>query len=91
MPLQKQSLVVVKKMNKKGPILLFPTHYLGNFILGLPWVQEISNRYPDTVLVIDPVFLPLVEAAEVKPEYIIYYPREHLSKSNKLEKTGGGS
>jgi heptosyltransferase-3 len=84
MPLQKQSLVVVKKMNKKGPILLFPTHYLGNFILGLPWVQEISNRYPDTVLVIDPVFLPLVEAAEVKPEYIIYYPREHLSKSNNI-------
>ncbi|MFT6295622.1 MAG: ADP-heptose:LPS heptosyltransferase [Glaciecola sp.] len=68
----------------KGPILLFPTHYLGNLVLCLPWIREIVAQYPDTVLVIDPRFSGLLNMASIKPKTIIFYPRVELSKEQNL-------
>ena len=39
-----------------NPVLMFPTHYLGNFILGLPWVLRVAEDYPNLTLVIDARF-----------------------------------
>lgn len=69
---------------KRGPILLFPTHYLGNFVLCLPWIREIVKAYPDTVLVIDPRFSDLLDMASISPKDIIFYPRDKLSKEQSL-------
>jgi len=68
----------------QGPILLFPTHYLGNFVLCLPWIRDIVAQYPDTVLVIDPRFSGLLNMASIKPKTIIFYPRVKLSKEQGL-------
>lgn len=69
---------------KKGPILLFPTHYLGNFVLCLPWIKEIIKQYPDTVLVIDPKFSELLRLASINPNHTIFYPRIKLAKGQGL-------
>lgn len=66
----------------KGPILLFPTHYLGNFILGLPWLHEVSRCYPGSVVIIDSQFSTLFSACSHNMENVIFYPRNFLSKEN---------
>jgi heptosyltransferase-3 len=72
---------ILEKLMKKSPILLFPTHYLGNFVLCLPWIRDIVDQYPDTVLVIDPTFKALLNMASIKPKTVIFYPRSMLSKN----------
>ena len=42
-----------------APVLLFPTHYLGNFVLGLPWVMKVLEQWPDATVVLDSRFEPL--------------------------------
>ena len=44
-----------------SPVLMFPTHYLGNFILGLPWVLRVAEEYPELTLVIDARFRTLTD------------------------------
>jgi ADP-heptose:LPS heptosyltransferase len=67
---------------EKGPLLLFPTHYLGNFVLGLPWICEIAAKHPESTVVIDSSFAPLLDMTEAKSARVILYPRQLLSKSN---------
>jgi ADP-heptose:LPS heptosyltransferase len=71
---------MLEELMHKSPILLFPTHYLGNFVLCLPWIRDIVEQYPDTVLVIDPQFKELLNMASIKPKTVIFYPRSMLSK-----------
>jgi ADP-heptose:LPS heptosyltransferase len=71
---------MLEPLMKKSPILLFPTHYLGNFVLCLPWIRDIVEQYPNTVLVIDPRFKELLNMASIQPKTVIFYPRSMLSK-----------
>lgn len=66
----------MKKINQK--MLLFPTHYLGNFILGLPWVIAAIEKDPTTVVVLDARFSPFIEIALKSHKNIIEYPRDEL-------------
>jgi ADP-heptose:LPS heptosyltransferase len=66
----------------KGPLLLFPTHYLGNFVLGLPWLCEVNSKFPETTIVIDSAFAPLLNLTSAKSARVILYPRALLDKSN---------
>lgn len=63
------------------PILLFPTHYLGNFTLGLPWVCQVLRAHPDALVVLDSRFAEL--AAMVLPERVnlLLYHRDRLASS----------
>lgn len=64
-------------MNKE-PVLLFPTHYLGNFVLGLPWVLRVAEDYPELTLVIDSRFRQLTESVIPETIRLIEYPRDRL-------------
>lgn len=75
---------MLEQLMKKSPILLFPTHYLGNFVLCLPWIRVIVEQYPGTVLVIDPRFKELLNMASITPKTVIFYPRSMLSKRQTL-------
>ena len=78
--------MVSKKKN--SPLLLFPTHYLGNFVLGLPWLCEIASSYPDTTIVIDSAFTPLLNMTSAKSARVVEYPRAALDKSKDLFSRG---
>lgn len=60
------------------PTLLFPTHYLGNFVLGLPWVLRVARDYPGLSLVIDSRFRELTDSVVPPTVQIIEYPRQTL-------------
>lgn len=60
------------------PVLLFPTHYLGNFILGLPWVLRVAEEYPSLTLVIDARFRELIDTVVPSTLNVIEYPRQRL-------------
>lgn len=66
------------------PVLLFPTHYLGNFILGLPWVCQVLRANSRALVVLDSRFAGL--AAMVLPEHVnlLLYRRDRLASSQPL-------
>ena len=64
------------------PLLLFPTHYLGNLVLGLPWVMRALDRHPQAVVVLDESFRSLVSMLPIADEQILFYPREELARGN---------
>ncbi|MEQ8956060.1 MAG: glycosyltransferase family 9 protein [Gammaproteobacteria bacterium] len=61
--------------------MLFPTHYLGNFILGMPWVCDILHSHPDSLLVLDHSFAPLARMIVPPHAHVLYYPRAELQKN----------
>jgi heptosyltransferase-3 len=61
--------------------LLFPTHYLGNFILGLPWVRQVVEENPDALVVLDSRFLPLAATVLPQSAQLLAYPRHKLASS----------
>ena len=63
------------------PVLLFPTHYLGNYVLGLPWVLRTAGEYPDLTLVIDSRFRAFTDSVIPPSVKIIEYPRQALKTS----------
>lgn len=64
-----------------APILLFPTHYLGNFILGLPWVRQVLQNHPDALVVLDSRFLSLAATVLPQSAQVLAYPRDKLASS----------
>ncbi|MDF1765303.1 MAG: glycosyltransferase family 9 protein [Gammaproteobacteria bacterium] len=64
----------------ENPVLMFPTHYLGNFVLGLPWVLRVAEDYPTLTLVIDERFRELTEAVVPTSIRVIEYPRQKLKQ-----------
>ncbi len=68
----------------QAPVLLFPTHYLGNFILGMPWVCNIFQRHPGSLLVLDRGFEPLANMILPPECEVLYYPRREISRGNSL-------
>lgn len=62
-----------------APILLFPTHYLGNLILGLPWVIRVLEQHPDTLIVLDARFASLAAMVLEPDSNVLYYPRAQLA------------
>lgn len=63
---------------KNQKILLFPTHYLGNFILGLPWIISVVDEDPATIVVLDARFRPFIQLALNDNTNILEYPRDLL-------------
>lgn len=66
---------------KNQKVLLFPTHYLGNFILGLPWIISAIDEDPTTIVVLDPRFKSFVQLALNNHTEILEYPRNELKNS----------
>lgn len=64
-----------------APILLFPTHYLGNFVLGLPWVLRVLESHPDAMVVLDSRFAGLARLVLPDSAPLLYYPRDKLAKN----------
>jgi len=62
------------------PLLLFPTHYLGNLVLGLPWVLRALAREPRAVVVFDAAFGPLLAMLPELRGRALHYPREELAR-----------
>ncbi len=65
---------------QQAPLLLFPTHYLGNFVLGLPWVMRALAGEPEAVAVFDTAFRPLLSLLPGVEARALYYPRKQLAK-----------
>lgn len=65
---------------EKAPILLFPTHFLGNFVLGLPWVLKVLESYPDALVVLDTRFGPLAAMVLPSQTKTLLYPRSEMAK-----------
>lgn len=68
-------------MKNSPPVLLFPTHYLGNFVLGLPWLLEVLRGQPDALVVIDSRFEALARAVLPAGSRLLLYPRAKLASS----------
>ncbi len=62
------------------PLLLFPTHYLGNLVLGLPWVLRVLARHAGAVVVFDARFRSLVSLLPEVDSRTLYYPRRELAR-----------
>ncbi|MEX2469998.1 MAG: glycosyltransferase family 9 protein [Pseudohongiellaceae bacterium] len=62
-----------------APILLFPTHYLGNLVLGLPWVIRVLESHPDALVVLDARFASLAAMVLEADSNVLYYPRAQLA------------
>jgi len=62
-----------------APTLLFPTHYLGNLVLGLPWVLQVLQSHPRALVVLDSRFLPLARLVLHESVDILPYSRQELS------------
>ncbi len=69
---------------RKAPLLLFPTHYLGNFVLGLPWVLSVLERHPDAVVVLDAQFEGLAQLVLGPDVRLLLYPRKQIAKGQKF-------
>lgn len=65
---------------EKAPILLFPTHFLGNFVLGLPWVLKVLESYPDALVVLDARFGPLAAMVLPPQAKTLLFPRSEMAK-----------
>ena len=65
---------------QQAPLLLFPTHYLGNLVLGLPWVMRALAREPEAVEVFDAAFRPLLSLLPEVETRALYYPRKQLAR-----------
>jgi len=63
------------------PVLLFPTHYLGNFVLGLPWICSVLREHPAALVVIDSRFELLARAVLPSETELLLYPRTRLASS----------
>lgn len=61
--------------------LLFPTHYLGNLVLGLPWVLQLLQQTPQNRVVIDSSFETLLSRLPMDPDQLLFYPRRELAKT----------
>lgn len=68
----------------KSPILLFPTHYLGNFVLGLPWVLQVLERYPDSLIVLDAQFEGMAKRVLPREAKLLLYPRKQIASDQKF-------
>ncbi len=64
----------------RPPLLLFPTHYLGNLVLGLPWVMRVLDLHPRAVAVLDEAFRPLASMLPGMEARILYYPRGEVAR-----------
>lgn len=64
----------------QAPILLFPTHYLGNLVLGLPWVLQVLQKYPDSLLVLDAQFEDFARLVLPSDTRLLLYPRMQIGK-----------
>lgn len=64
-----------------APVLLFPTHYLGNFVLGLPWVCEVLREHPQSLVVLDSSFADLAATVLPAGTNVLLYPRSRLARS----------
>lgn len=62
------------------PVLLFPTHYLGNFILGLPWVCQVLQENPRALVVLDSRFANLAATVLPHSTELLLYPRDKLDR-----------
>ena len=63
-------------------LLLFPTHYLGNLVLGLPWVLRVLEREAAAVAVFDEAFRPLLGLLPQIEGRALYYPRKQLGREH---------
>lgn len=68
----------------QAPVLLFPTHYLGNLVLGLPWVLQVLRKYPDALLVLDGQFQDLANLVLPSDTRVLLYPRQYIGKGQPL-------
>jgi ADP-heptose:LPS heptosyltransferase len=69
---------------RQSPLLLFPTHYLGNFVLGLPWVLSVLRKHPDSVVVLDAQFEALARLVLHPEARVLLYPRKEISKGQRF-------
>lgn len=63
-----------------APVLLFPTHYLGNFVLGLPWICQVLHEHPRALVVLDSTFADLAATVLPADTNILLYPRARLAR-----------
>lgn len=63
------------------PVLLFPTHYLGNFVLGLPWLRQVLLTEPEALVVLDSRLVPLAATVLPQSTRILSYPRDKIASS----------
>lgn len=63
---------------------MLPTHYLGNLILGLPWVLQVLKQHPGAIVVVDTAFQPLIHRLSVPADQVLYYPRREMAKHHPL-------
>ncbi|MEC7996994.1 MAG: hypothetical protein VX166_04350, partial [Pseudomonadota bacterium] len=68
----------IQNSTEESPILLFPTHYLGNFVLGLPWVLKVLSVRPEAPVVLDACFGPLARLILPEQSRLILYPRQEM-------------
>ncbi|HBW83476.1 MAG TPA: hypothetical protein DEF79_05490 [Gammaproteobacteria bacterium] len=69
---------------EETPILLFPTHYLGNFVLGLPWVLKVLSFRPEAPVVLDARFGSLARLVLPEQSRVILYPRQQMAADNPI-------
>lgn len=68
-------------MNGSGPpVLLFPTQYLGNMVLGLPWIRSALAEHPRALVAIDSRYEPLARMALDPGARLLLYPRRLLAR-----------
>ena len=68
----------IQNSTEETPILLFPTHYLGNFVLGLPWVLKVLSVRPEAPVVLDARFGPLARLILPEHSRLLLYPRQEM-------------
>ncbi len=66
----------------RPPLLLFPTHYLGNLVLGLPWVLRVLGNHAGAAAVFDQSFRPLLSLLPGIEPRALFYPRAELARDN---------
>ena len=77
----------IQNSAEETPILLFPTHYLGNFVLGLPWVLKVLSVRPQAPVVLDARFGPLARLIMPEDSRLILYPPGNGGRSALFQST----
>ncbi len=72
------------RSDSNPPVLLFPTKYLGNMVLGLPWIRSALAEHPRALVVIDGRFEPLARMALDPGARLLLYPRRLLARDQSL-------